>query len=72
MWQHLILFSLLLLALTWVRAHARYTPARAPIDRKGRIVIVVDDGLATMVSALYAVRMQEPQRLVCAVTVGAP
>jgi len=53
---------------------ALYTPARAPIDRKGRIVIVVDDGLATgatMIAALHAVRVKEPQRLVCAVPVSA-
>jgi predicted phosphoribosyltransferase len=51
-----------------------YTPARAPIDRKGRIAIVVDDGLATgatMIAALHSVRVKEPQRLVCAVPVAA-
>jgi len=29
------------------KRRAQYTPARPPIDAKGRIVIVVDDGLAT-------------------------
>jgi predicted phosphoribosyltransferase len=54
---------------------ALYTPARSPIDRKGRTVIVVDDGLATgatMIAALHSVRAKEPQRLVCAVPVAAP
>jgi predicted phosphoribosyltransferase len=54
---------------------ARYTPARPPIDAKGRTVIVVDDGLATgatMIAALHAARAKEPARLVCAVPVAAP
>jgi predicted phosphoribosyltransferase len=54
---------------------AQYTPARTPIDAKGRIAIVVDDGLATgatMIAALHAVRARQPARLVCAVPVAAP
>jgi predicted phosphoribosyltransferase len=53
---------------------ALYTPARAPVDRKGRFAIVVDDGLATgatMIAALHSVRVKEPQRLVCAIPVAA-
>jgi predicted phosphoribosyltransferase len=54
---------------------AQYTPIRAPIDPQGRVVIVVDDGLATgatMISALHSLRQRHPARLVCAIPVASP
>jgi putative phosphoribosyl transferase len=57
------------------RRRAQYTPARAPADPRGRIAIVVDDGIATgssMIAALHAVRARHPARLVCAVPVAPP
>jgi predicted phosphoribosyltransferase len=57
------------------RRRAEYTPLHPPIDPAGRIVIVVDDGLATgatMISALHSLREKKPARLVCAVPVAPP
>ena len=51
----------------------RYGALRVPA--KGRIAIIVDDGLATgatMIAALHALRDQRPARLICAVPVAAP
>ena len=55
------------------RRRAEYTPLRPPVDPAGRIVIVVDDGLATgatMISALHGLRERKPAKLVCAVPVA--
>jgi predicted phosphoribosyltransferase len=57
------------------RRRAQYSPLHPPIDPQGRIVIVIDDGLATgstMLSALHALRQRAPQKLVCAVPVAPP
>lgn len=54
---------------------AQYTPVRAPIDPAGRVVIVIDDGLATgatMISALHGLRAKQPAKLICAVPVSPP
>lgn len=53
----------------------QYTPIRPPLDPHGRIVIVIDDGLATgatMISALHGLRDKQPEKLICAVPVSPP
>lgn len=58
---------------TMRRRRSEYTPAQPPRDPSGRIVIVLDDGLATgatMIAALHAMRVRGPQWLVCAVPVA--
>jgi predicted phosphoribosyltransferase len=55
------------------RRRALYTPIRPPISPAGRLVIVVDNGIATgasMIAALRAVRAKQPARLIAAVAVA--
>jgi erythromycin esterase-like protein/predicted phosphoribosyltransferase len=52
-----------------------YRGARPPPDLTGRVVILVDDGLATgstMLAAVHAVRQDDPAKVVVAVPVAAP
>jgi putative phosphoribosyl transferase len=57
------------------RRDREYRQGRPPPDLSGRIVILVDDGLATgstMRAAVQAVRQHHPARVIVAVPVGAP
>lgn len=52
-----------------------YTRAQPAIDPAGRVVIIVDDGIATgasMLSAIRSVRAQRPRRIVVAIGVAPP
>lgn len=56
------------------RREAEFRGNRAPLDVRGRTVIIVDDGLATgstMRAAVQALRAMEPKRVIVAVPVGA-
>lgn len=49
--------------------------ARPPADPRGRVVVVVDDGVATgstLIAALNAVRAQGPERLIAGIGVAPP
>ena len=57
------------------RRRAQYSPLRPARNPEDRIVIVLDDGLATgatMIAALHALRAQAPRKLLCAVPVAPP
>jgi putative phosphoribosyl transferase len=57
------------------RREREYRDGRAPLELKGRTVLLIDDGLATgssMRAAVQAVRAHAPSRIVVAVPVGAP
>lgn len=50
-----------------------YTRARGAIDPAGRVVIIVDDGIATgssMLAAIRSVRAREPRRIIVAIGVA--
>jgi predicted phosphoribosyltransferase len=53
----------------------QYSPFRQPIDPAGRIVIIVDDGIATgatMMAGLKLIRQKKPERLIVAAAVAPP
>jgi putative phosphoribosyl transferase len=54
---------------------AAYSAKHGAVDPGGRVVIVIDDGLATgstMIAALHSLRARNPEKLVCAVPVAPP
>ncbi|MBI1820383.1 MAG: phosphoribosyltransferase [Nitrospirae bacterium] len=55
------------------RRRAHYTPVHPPVSPVHRIVIVVDDGIATgasMIAALRSIRAQKPAKLIAATSVA--
>ncbi len=53
----------------------QYSPLHPARNPEGRVLIVVDDGLATgatMITALHALRQRKPAKLICAVPVAPP
>lgn len=57
------------------RRERLYRDGLAPLDLRDRVVVLIDDGLATgstMRAAVKAVRAHRPSRIVVAVPVGAP
>jgi len=60
---------------TLQQRRVQYTPIRPPLNPAGRLVIVVDNGIATgasMIAALRAVRAKQPARLIATVAVAPP
>ena len=52
-----------------------YTEVREAINPTGRIVIIIDDGIATgstMIAAIHGIREQKPKKIVVAVAVAPP
>jgi predicted phosphoribosyltransferase len=57
------------------KRRTQYTHVHPPIDPQDRIVIVVDDGIATgstMIAALHALRARRPRKLIVATAVAPP
>ena len=57
-----------------MRREAAYREGRDGVPLEGRVVILIDDGLATgstMMAAVKAVRQRNPARVIVAVPVGA-
>jgi len=57
------------------RRRQLYSPTRTPVDLEDRIVILVDDGIATgasMRAAVRTVRSHRPQQLTVAIPVASP
>jgi predicted phosphoribosyltransferase len=57
------------------RRELEYRKGRAALDLRGRVVVLVDDGLATgstMKAAVQAVRAHAPARVIVAAPVGSP
>lgn len=57
------------------RRREMYSRARPPIDPSGRVVVILDDGIATgstMIAALRAVRAKKPATLIAATAVAPP
>lgn len=55
------------------KRRALYTPVHPPINPAGRIVIVVDDGIATgssMIAALRSLKEDKPEKLIAATAVA--